>query len=96
MAEDKNVIISIDDTPHSLHALHWYIEHFHNPSHVVGLAHVYTLPDKPIRGVARHNGMLNDFECEQYDKDVKKVMEEHSVLITKFQRICLEKNQNQR
>merc|ERR1711962_314467 len=92
MAEDQNVIISIDDSEHSLHAFNWYINHLHRPDHIVGLAHVYTLPNRPVRGVSRHPGIIDGLECQQYDEDVKEVMAEHAALMKKFQCICVERN----
>ena len=91
---DKNsiAVIAIDDTENSLHAFQWYIKYFHRPNYTVALAHVYTLPEKTSYGTGRHNTVLETMHCKQHDEDTKKVLEEHSELVKKFQNICAESN----
>ena len=87
----KTVLVAIDGSDHSLHAFNWYLEHFHQDNHIIGLAHIYTLPDHRNFSKRHHGDALQALDCQQYEQDVKKAHQDHATLIKKYQNICTEK-----
>lgn len=92
-ASENLILFCMDDSEHSLRAFHWYYKHFHRQEHVIGLVHIYALPEK--LGVSKRHGADNPLEClenEDYQKHVDEVMKKRAGVLHKYQELCTERN----
>lgn len=92
---DHLFLFCADDSEYSINAFHWYYKHLHRPEHVVGLVHIYHLPEHVKFSKSHHHGdgnPLADLQNMEHQKDVEEALQKRAGVVHKYQELCEERN----
>lgn len=75
---EKLILLCIDASKHSAHALKWFHKYFYREEHVIGLLQIYTKPDTPTF----------DPDNAVYRREVREEIKKSSNVTETFQDAC--------